>query len=379
MSDKIDMVDLKGQYMRIKTEIDAAIREVVESASFINGPAVKRFKEHLEEYSGAAEVIPCANGTDALQICLMSLDLKRGDEVIVPAFTYVASAEVIALLGLVPVMVDVDYDSFNTTAENIERAITPRSKAIIPVHLYGQCCDMERIMELARTHGLKVIEDNAQALGAESLWRNGERHKSGTVADMGATSFFPSKNLGCYGDGGAIFTNDPILAERASMIANHGQKAKYRHSLIGCNSRLDTIQAAILDVKLKYLDQYCSLRREAAHYYTDHLSGVSQIITPAESRFSTHVYHQYTLKIKDGSRDELKRYLESRGIPSMIYYPLPLQEQEAFKEIAVKGESLLTAGRLSEEVLSLPIHTEMNHGVQDLICRSIKEFYGYDQ
>ena len=376
---KIQMVDLKGQYLNIKSEIDSAIASVLESCSFINGPQVKDFSQHLAEYLGIKHVIPCANGTDALQIALMALDLKPGDEVIVPAFTYVATAEVIGLLKLTPVMVDVDYATFNVTVDNIRKAITPKTKAIVPVHLFGQCCDMEPILELADEYGIYVVEDNAQALGAEYTFKNGIKYKSGTMGTIGCTSFFPSKNLGCYGDGGAMFTNDDVLAERLHMIANHGQKVKYHHTIIGCNSRLDTIQAAILDVKLKYLDDYCDARYRAAQYYSSKLNEFDKyqqyFILPEEMENSTHVYHQYTLKVLDGKRDALKEYLSEHNIPSMIYYPLALQNQQAFKEISVAAEKLDIAESLSEAVLSLPIHTELDSGVQDMIIEKICEFY----
>lgn len=376
---KIVMVDLKGQYEKIKPEIDGAISSVLDSCAFINGPQTKDFARNLASYLGAGYVIPCANGTDALQIALMALGLKPGDEVIVPAFTYVATAEVIGLLGLVPVMVDVDYDTFNITADNIRRALTEKTRAIVPVHLFGQSCDMEPILGFAKEHGLYVVEDNAQALGAEYIFSDGHKAKTGTMGDIGCTSFFPSKNLGCYGDGGAMITNDPQLAERLYMIANHGQKMKYHHSVIGCNSRLDTIQAAILDVKLKYLNGYCKARELAAGYYTSKLMEFDRdgkfFQTPCRMEKSTHVYHQYTLKVRDGRRDELKEYLAACGIPSMVYYPLPLQEQEAFKNIAVAAEKLEVAKELSGSVLSLPIHTELDSGVQDLIIEKICEFY----
>lgn len=379
MSNKIQMVDLKGQYLKIKDEVDAGIHRVIDNTAFINGPIVKEFAQHLSEYQGGCHVITCANGTDALQIALMALELKPGDEVIVPAFTYVASAEVIGLLGLTPVMVDVDFDTFNVTVDNIKRALSPKTKAIIPVHLFGQSCDMEPVLALAREHDLYVIEDNAQAIGAEYTFSDGHKAKTGTMGTIGCTSFFPSKNLGCYGDGGAIFTNDDVLAERISMIANHGQRVKYYHAVLGCNSRLDSIQAAVLDVKLKHLDEYCAARYEAASYYTQQLKVFDPeekfIVTPKEHKNSTHVYHQYTLKIKNNKRDELKAYLGEQGIPSMIYYPLPLQEQEAFMPITRAGEKLDNAKACARSVLSLPIHTEMTREVQDLVINSIKGFY----
>ena len=372
---KLQMVDLKGQYERIKSEVDAGIREVVKSSAFINGPKVTEFADHLAAYSGIGHVIPCANGTDALQIALMALNLKPGDEVIVPSFTYVASVEVIALLGLVPVMVDVDYSSFNITLDNIKCGLSDRTRAIIPVHLFGQSCDMVPIMNFASHHGLYVIEDNAQSIGAKYRFSANFQKHTGTIGHIGCTSFFPSKNLGCYGDGGAMMTNDPELAERLRMIANHGQKKKYYHSVIGCNSRLDTIQAAILDIKLRYLDEYCYARYDAATYYSNRLKGIDGIGIPVESPFSTHVYHQYTLKVKYGRRNSLKEFLAQRGIPSMIYYPLPLSEQEAFKSIARIAEPLEVTKRLCNEVLSLPIHTEITPDQQNTIISAINEFF----
>lgn len=376
---KIQMVDLKGQYLKIKDEVDAGIQNVIDNTAFINGPIVKEFAQHLSEYMGGCHVTTCANGTDALQIALMALELKPGDEVIVPAFTYVASAEVIGLLGLTPVMVDVDYDTFNVTVDNIKKALSPKTKAIIPVHLFGQSCDMESILAFAQEHNLYVIEDNAQAIGAEYTFSDGHKAQTGTMGTIGCTSFFPSKNLGCYGDGGAIFTNDDKLAERIAMIANHGQRVKYYHAVIGCNSRLDSIQAAVLDVKLKHLDEYCTARYEAASYYTAKLKEFDPeekyIITPRELKNSTHVYHQYTLKIKNNKRDELKAFLAEQSVPSMIYYPLPLQEQEAFMPITRAAESLDNAEVCAYSVLSLPIHTEMSRGMQDTIIDAIKQFF----
>ena len=379
MANKIQMVDLKGQYLKIKDEVDAGIQNVIDNTAFINGPIVKDFAAHLSEYMGGCHVTPCANGTDALQIALMALELKPGDEVIVPAFTYVASAEVIGLLGLTPVMVDVDYDTFNVTVDNIKKALSPKTKAIIPVHLFGQSCDMEPILNFAKEHNLYVIEDNAQAIGAEYTFSDGHKAKTGTMGTIGCTSFFPSKNLGCYGDGGAIFTNDDALAERIHMIANHGQRVKYHHAVIGCNSRLDSIQAAVLDVKLRHLDEYCKARYEAASYYTKQLKAFDPeekfFITPKELPNSTHVYHQYTLKIKNGKRDELKNFLAEQGVPSMIYYPLPLQEQEAFKPITRAGEKLDNSRECAYSVLSLPIHTEMTKEIQNIVLKELLSFY----
>lgn len=393
MEQKLPMVNLVGQYHKIKEEVDTAIEKVLESAAFINGPAVKEFTANLEAYmqSTAAEnkihVVPCANGTDALQIALMTLGLKPGDEVIVPVFTYVASAEVIGLLGLTPVMVDVDYDTFNVGLKNIEKAYSPKTKAIIPVHLFGQSCDMEPILKFAAEHQLFVIEDNAQAIGAKYTFTNGvhksfapgEVAKTGTMGTIGCTSFFPTKNLGGYGDGGALFLRDASLAERARMIANHGQKVKYYHSVIGCNSRLDTIQAAVLNIKLKHLDEYCAARNKAAQYYTAKLKEIDPseqfLETPKELSNSTHVYHQYTLKVKNGKRDALKQFLADQGVPSMIYYPLPLQEQDAFKPITRAGESLEISKKLAESVISLPIDTEITHDQQDIVIATVKKFF----
>ena len=369
---KIQMVDLHGQYMRIKAEVDAAVAEVIDSSAFINGPAVGRFASALAQYTGSAHVIPCGNGTDALQIALMALGLKPGDEVIVPAFTYVASAEVIALLGLRPILVDVDRETFNTDIRFIERVLTPRTRAVIPVHLFGQSCDMAPILDFAAAHGLYVVEDNAQSLGAVYTFPDGRRRHTGTLGHIGCTSFFPSKNLGCYGDGGALFTDDPALAERIRMTANHGQKVKYHHDIVGCNSRLDTLQAAVHEVKLRHLDEYCSARREAAARYRSLLGGVDALELPAEAPFSSHVYHQYTLKIRGGLRDALKDFLASRGIPSMVYYPLPLHRQKAY---AGDGRGLKFAEELADSVLSLPMHTELDGQVQEMIAETVREFF----
>lgn len=371
----IQMVDLKGQYEKIKDEIDTAVLDVIASTAFINGPAVREFQTNLEKYLGARHVIPCANGTDALQIALMALDLEPGDEVIVPAFTYVATAEVIALLRLTPVMIDADADTFNTTAEFIEAAITPKTKAIVPVHLFGQSCDMQPIMKVAEKHNLFVIEDNAQAIGADYKFSDGTTRKSGTIGHIGTTSFFPSKNLGCYGDGGAIFTDDDALAEKMRMIANHGQTKKYYHGIIGVNSRLDSIQAAILDVKLKYLDQYCAARRRVADRYNEAFADIEALQTPAFEKSSTHVFHQYTLRVKNGQRNELNEFLASKEIPSMIYYPLPLYDQDAFKDFVPEDFSLPATEKLCAEVISLPVHTEMAEETQNLIIDAVRQFF----
>lgn len=380
------MVDLVGQYLKIKDEVDAGMQSVINTAQFINGAKCKEFSANLANYTGAVHAVTCANGTDALQISLMALGLQRGDEVIVPAFTYVATAEVIALLGLVPVLVDVDWATFNIDPSKIEDAITPHTKAIVPVHLFGQCADMGRIMEIAKKHNLYVVEDNAQAIGAQwkGMLGGRENPKSGTIGHIGCTSFFPSKNLGCFGDGGAMFANDEALAQKLHCIANHGQKVKYHHSIIGCNSRLDTLQAAVLDVKLQHLDEYIASRQVAAAYYLQELSDVEGIELPVTADYTTHVYHQFTIKVRDGKRDALKEFLARRDIPSMIYYPLPLQRQEAFIPLAkvaggvpaLEGESVLgNSIELSGRVLSLPMHTELTEEQLHYICRAIKAFY----
>lgn len=370
----IQMVDLVSQYQNIKAEIDQEIKEVLDSAHFIKGPKVKQFEENLASYLGCKYVTSCANGTDALQIALMALDLNPGDEVIVPAFTYAATAEVIGLLQLKPVMVDVDYETFNTTAEIIAKSITSKTKVIVPVHLYGQSSDMEGIMALANEKGIYVIEDNAQAIGADNLIDGNSIGKTGTFGHIGCTSFFPSKNLGCFGDGGALYTNDDKIGERIRMIANHGQSKKYIHDVIGVNSRLDAIQAGVLNVKLKYLDQYAEARRTVATQYDDAFKNLAEVRIPRRASFSTHVFHQYTLLIKQGKRDALKEYLKEKGIPTMIYYPIPLYNQKAYADY-YSGEPLDNTERLCNEVLSLPIHTEMKDEVQQYIIDSIKSFF----
>jgi len=373
----IEMVDLKGQYIKIKKEIDAAMIKCIESAEFINGKKVTEFAGKLAQHTGAKFVIPCANGTDALQIALMALNLQPGDEVIVPAFTYVATAEVIALLHLVPVLVDVHADDFRINLEKVEKAFTPKTKAIVPVHLFGQCAEMEELMKLAERKNLFVVEDTAQAIGAQYTFTDGTVKQAGTIGHIGTTSFFPSKNLGCYGDGGALFTNDEQLATTIKMIANHGQAKKYYHDIIGVNSRLDTLQAAILDIKLNYLNSYTQARNAAADYYDVKFKDIDGIIIPYRASNSTHVFHQYTLQILEGKRDALKAFLSSKGIPSMVYYPLPLHFQKAFKNKRFPLGSLPVSERLSETVLSLPIHTEMNVEIQDKIIVAIKDFFTY--
>lgn len=371
----IPMVDLKSQYKNIKEEVDAAVINCMENATFINGPQVKQFQKSLEEYQEVNHVIPCANGTDALQVALMALDLKPGDEVICPAFTYVATAEVIGLLGLVPVMIDVNEDIFNMTVENLNNIVTSKTKAIVPVHLYGQSCDMEPILEFAKQKGLYVVEDNAQALGATYTFSDGTKKKTGTMGDIGCTSFFPSKNLGCFGDGGAMMTNNDALAEKIRMVANHGQIKKYHHEVLGCNSRLDSLQAAILDIKLKHLDEYSANRNKMADVYYDKLGSIEELELPKKQHNSTHVFHQYTMKVKNGKRDALQMYLKEQGIPSMIYYPLPLYKQNAFKQYVPKGFELPLTQKLCEEVLSLPVHTEMNKKDMDTVCNAIINFF----
>ncbi len=370
----IRMVDLKTQYEHIRSEIDRAVLDVIASTDFINGPAVRQFQAEFEQYLGVKHVIPCANGTDALQIAMMALGLRPGDEVIVPAFTYVATAEVIALLGLKPVMVDVDPDTFNVPAQLVEAAVTPRTKAIVPVHLFGQSAEMEAIMEVARRHNLYVIEDNAQAIGSDYTFSDGTRKKTGTIGHVGCTSFFPSKNLGCYGDGGAIMTNDDDLAQRLRMVANHGQSRQYYHDTVGVNSRLDSIQAAILSVKLKHLDEYGAARRQAADYYDTAFAGLPQLKTPTRSAHSTHVFHQYTLCLQKGDRDALRQQLMDQGIPAMIYYPVPLYEQGAFKSYWAGG-TLPVTEQLCRSVFSLPMHSELTPAIQDQIISAVKGFF----
>ena len=371
----IQMVDLKSQYEKIKEEIAAGIQNCLDNTAYINGPAVKEFQQAFEKYLGVKHVIPCANGTDALQIALMALDLKPGDEVICPAFTYVATAEVIGLLGLVPIMVDVDVDTFNISLDHLDQYVTPKTKVIVPVHLYGQSADMEQILAFAKKHNLYVIEDNAQAIGSDYTFADGSSKKTGTIGEIGCTSFFPSKNLGCYGDGGAIMTNDDELAAKIRMIANHGQEKKYYHKVLGCNSRLDTLQAEVLKVKLKYLDEYAAARNKMADYYDQNLAEISEIEVPKRSASSNHVFHQYTLKIKNGKRDALQQYLAENKIPSMIYYPLPLYKQEAFQQYVGADFSLPVTEVLCQEVLSLPIHTEFNKESSDYVIASIKKFF----
>jgi len=371
----IQMVDLRSQYELIKEEVDLAIQEVITNSAFINGPQVKKFAKSLAEYTGAKFVIPCGNGTDALQIAMMGLGFKPSQEVIVPAFTYVATAEVIALLGLKPVFVDVIEDTFELDVSQLASKLTSKTVGIVPVHLYGQCSNMEEILNFAKANGLKVIEDTAQAIGAEYTFSNGQMKQAGTMGDVGTTSFFPSKNLGCYGDGGAMFCNDEALAERLHMIANHGQKKKYYHHIVGVNSRLDTIQAAVLSVKLKHLDRYFSSRNAVAARYDQELSSVAGVKIPIRTSKSTHAFHQYTIKTEVGVRDELKSFLAERGIPSMVYYPLALHMQDAYCDLGYQIGDFPVSERLCKQVLSLPIHTEMKSEDQDYIINTLKEFF----
>ncbi len=370
---KIQMVDLKSQYEKIKTEVDAGIQDVISKTAFINGPAVKEFQAELEKYLHVKHVIPCANGTDALQIAMMALDLKPGDEVITASFTYVATAEVIGLLGLTPVLVDVYEDTFDINIEAIEKAITSKTKAIVPVHLFGQCAVMERIMALANKHNLFVIEDVAQAIGADYTFNDGRKVKAGTIGTIGCTSFFPSKNLGCYGDGGAIYTNDDVLAKKLRMIAHHGQSVQYVHDVLGVNSRLDTIQAAVLKVKLKHLDEYATARNKAADYYDKAFANNPKLKTPVRAKNSTHVFHQYTLRLIGVDRKLLREQLAERGIPAMIYYPIPLHEQNAYKNDRFKKEDFPVTEKLCATVLSLPMHTEMDEDMLKYITDNVLE------
>lgn len=371
----IQMVDLQSQHEKIKNAVDQAIDVCITSAHFINGPQVKEFAGALSQYLDGVNVIPCANGTDALQIALMALNLRVGDEIILPAFTYVATAEVIGLLGLTPVVVDVNKDTFNIDLSAVAAAITDKTRAIVPVHLFGQVADMEGLLEIARKHELYIIEDVAQAIGAEYRFSDGSVKKAGTIGDIGCTSFFPSKNLGCYGDGGAIYTSSAELAGKIRMIANHGQEKKYIHKYIGVNSRLDSLQAAILNIKLKHLDSYTEERRRAAARYDEQLAEVKQLSVPFRASRSTHVFHQYTLIVNDGRRDELKQFLEQCGIPSMIYYPIPLNEQEAYRDIVRIVGDLQVTKELCKSVLSLPMHTELTPEQINFITDSIKRFF----
>ncbi len=372
---KIQMVDLQGQYSAIKDEINNSFEEILQTSAFINGPAVQDFQKNLENYLGAKHVIPCANGTDALQIAMMGLGLKPGDEIITADFTFAATVEVIALLQLTPVLVDVEPDTFNISPDAIRKAITPNTKAIVPVHLFGQPADMDEIMEIAREHNLFVIEDNAQAIGGNYYRKDGKIQKTGVIGDIGATSFFPSKNLGCYGDGGAIFTNDDELAHSIRGIVNHGMYERYHHDVVGVNSRLDSLQAAVLNAKLPKLDTYNAARRGAAEKYNKAFSDFPQVETPyRKGEDDTHVYHQYTLKIKGGKRDALAKHLQEKGIPFGIYYPIPLHKQKAYADERYNEADFPVTNQLVQEVLSLPMHTELDNEQIEYIANSIKDF-----
>jgi dTDP-4-amino-4,6-dideoxygalactose transaminase len=372
---KIQMVDLKGQYEGIKEQVNTSFQQVIENAAFINGPEVQQFQKELEEYLDVKNVIPCANGTDALQIAMMGLGLKPGDEVITADFTFAATVEVIALLQLTPVLVDVEADSFNIDPEAIKKAITPKTKAIVPVHLFGQAANMDVIMEIAEEHHLFVIEDNAQAIGGNYHSKNGKTYKTGTLGHIGATSFFPSKNLGCYGDGGAIFTNDDDLAHTMRGIVNHGMYERYHHDVVGVNSRLDSLQAAVLRAKLPKLDFYNKARRKSADTYSKAFQGEEGVITPLRvGDADTHVYHQYTLKIQNGKRDALAKHLQEQGIPFGIYYPIPLHKQKAYADSRYNEADFPITNQLVQEVLSLPMHTELEDEQIDFISKTIIEF-----
>ncbi len=375
------MVDLVGQYEKIKTEIDSAIQEVITTSRFINGPSVKEFQSDLEKYLGVKHVIPCANGTDALQIAMMAVGLKQGDEVITSNFTFAATVETIAFLGMVPVLVDVDPNTFNIDIKEIEKAITKKTKAIVPVHLFGQCADMEPILALAKKHNLFVIEDTAQAIGADYTFSDGTKKKAGTMGNIGTTSFFPSKNLGCYGDGGALYTNDDELAKKCRMIVNHGQSKQYFYEMLGVNSRLDSIQAAILKVKLKHLNEYAAARNKAATYYDSAFAPLSlgigaggEVKTPVRAKNSTHVFHQYTLKLNGLDRDKLKEHLASKDIPCMVYYPVPLHSQKAYLNPINEGKKYPVTNHLCASVISLPMHTEMDEDTLKYISDSVLDF-----
>ncbi len=372
---KIQMVDLIGQYEKIQAEVDQAVLNTMRTAAFINGPEVKSFQAELEKYLGAAHVIPCANGTDALQIAMMALDLQPGDEVITASFTYVATAEVIALLKLKPILVDVLPGTFLIDPKAVEAAITPKTKAIVPVHLFGQCADMEAIMAIAQKHKLFVIEDVAQAIGSDYFFKDGSSKKAGTIGTIGCTSFFPSKNLGCYGDGGAIFTNDDALAKQLRMIANHGQSVQYYHDVVGVNSRLDSIQAAILRIKLRHLDEYAAARLTAADFYDKAFANHPNITTPERTKKSTHVFHQYTIVLKNADRNKLREYLAGKEVPAMIYYPVPLHFQKAYKDTRYKEGDFPVTESLCETVISFPIHTEMDEETLAYITKNVLDFF----
>jgi len=372
----IQMVDLKSQYLKIKTEVNNGIQEVIDTTTFIKGGKVTDFQHQLESYLNVKHVIPVGNGTDALQIALMSLGLVPGDEVITPTFTFIATAEVVALLGLTPVLVDVDPGTFNISTESLRKAITPKTKAIVPVHLFGQNADMESVLSIAKEHHLFVIEDACQSIGSEYTFSDGHKVQSGCMGNIGCTSFFPSKNLGCFGDGGAIFTNDDELASNMRAIANHGMVVRYHHDMIGVNSRLDSIQAAVLEVKLKHLDEYCASRLSAADFYDAAFANNDKLIPPARTSQSTHVFHQYTLKLNGVNRSEIQKFLADKGIPAMVYYPVPLHLQKAYQNARYKAGDFPVAEKLSECVLSLPMHTELSQEQLEYITSNVLEFAG---
>jgi UDP-2-acetamido-2-deoxy-ribo-hexuluronate aminotransferase len=371
----IQMVDLKTQYEKIRPEINLAIQSVLDSTAFIKGPEVKLFEEEMQDYLGVRHVISCGNGTDALQIAMMALGLKPGDEVITTNFTFIATVEVVALLGLKLIIVEPDANSFNISVEAIRKAITPRTKAIVPVHLFGQCCNMEAIIKLAKEYNLFIIEDTAQANGADYLFSDGNKKKAGTIGHIGCTSFFPSKNLGCFGDGGALFTNDDKIAAKLRSITNHGMKVRYYHNDIGVNSRLDTIQAAILRIKLRKLNDYNSARIRFADFYDKSFRSLCGVIPPLRVKYSTHIFHQYTLKVKDGKRNDLRAFLQTKNIPSMIYYPVPLHIQEAYTYLGYKDDDFPVTSSLCGTVLSLPMHTELDQEQLEYITHHVKEFF----
>ena len=370
----IQMVDLKSQYLKIKNEVDQAVLDVIGSTAYINGPEVKNFQSDLEAYLGVKHVIPCANGTDALQISMMGLDLQEGDEVITTTFTFVATVEVIALLKLKPVLVDVDADTFNINIESLQKAITPKTKAIVPVHLFGQCVQMEAIMEIAKAHKLYVIEDACQAIGSDYIFKDGQRKKAGAIGDVGCTSFFPSKNLGCYGDGGAIFTNHDALASKLRAVVNHGMVKRYYHDFVGVNSRLDSIQAAILRIKLRHLDAYAQARNAAAAYYNNAFKDHPKLTIPVRAPYTTHVFHQYTLITKDIDRDGLQAFLAEKNIPAMIYYPVAMHMQKAYKDARYKEGDFPVTEMLCRSVISLPMHTELDEEQLKYITDSVLEY-----
>lgn len=371
---QIQLVDLHTQYLKIKKEIDAAVLRVIDSTAFINGPEVKDFASELEAYLNVKHVIPCANGTDALQIALMAIDVKPGDEILTPSFTYIATAEVIALLQLKPVFVEVDTDTFTIDVADAKSKITSKTKAIIPVHLYGQCANMDAVMELAKDSGIYVIEDTAQAIGSDYTSSSGQKQKAGCIGHIGTTSFFPSKNLGCYGDGGAMMTNDDTLADQLRMIANHGQSVKYHHDIIGCNSRLDSIQAAVLRIKLRHLDAYTAARNQAAAFYNEAFGGIEEITTPYIAPYSNHGFHQYTIKLHNVDRDALQEYLNEHGIPANIYYPVPVHLQKGYAQYGAKPGDMPKTESLTSQVLSLPMHTELTEDQLKYIVEHVIRF-----